>query len=266
MSALQAQGSLEYILIVGAGILIAALAVTMATTVGTTTVNTAERTLANAECAKFGSLSCSSQTVQVGENSYSCALNAQGNKCFAVFGLTENTVVATLVATDGCTASGGNGPLYFLTITNYDTDNLNFGGKLHFTLDPGEMIPSSATNVSATLTLHESYALGDCTFVDPLYFYTDEDALCVGSDYTAGSGLPGGSTANDDPTPNDCSTTLPLASKTFEIGGAIDRDTTELFIEVRGSDVGGLQAYRGWAGSSDPDPSKHPTLEITYDS
>jgi len=189
--------------------------------------------------------------------------NEQTDTCEVAGG--QISISATYVDGLYCYYGGTLERTFFHTMTDYSVTNQDFGGKLFFTL-PNE-IPAGATINSATLQLYEGSHNGDCTLVDPLYFYSvSSDMTKCDTEYNEveDNGVPDECTfgncarVSDYPDPNTCED----GWKSFDISGAISKgsDSDNIYIEVRGNDVNEERAFRMWSKTG----ARVPTLEITY--
>ncbi len=226
----QGQGALEYLLLIGGGLIVTAV-----TLVFVISVNEG-----------------SSDVVHSGDNTVRdlviCGLDGCG---------TQYVVNATITGSRYASYWGCNESTTFCTITDYSSNNNDYGGVLRFTIPSA--IPSSAVIDSAKLRLYDYYASGTCTKTDPLYFYNNSAYTCQTTyNSTPDSGPPAGYVTSVHPVPNNCT----IGWKEFEIKNAIEKDKTTLVIEIRGNDIAGVSTnYRCWYSNNS---SYEPTLEITY--
>jgi len=226
----KAQGALEYLLLIGGAVLVAVVVITLilglTSTAGTETETTVGSAFDVIREAREGGTG----------------------------GGTPTTVTVTLLrfkhARSGSVCDETVG--YFLTTTDYGSLNIDYGGVISFTLD--DAIPAGATITSATLTMHQEHAFGNCKKVDPLYFYKNTSGTCTSAEYNVinDTGPPAGEDATSYPTPDTCGYN---EDKTFEIPGAITKGETTIHIEIRGDDVHSKNIYRRW---------NNPRLDIVY--
>lgn len=256
----KAQGSMEFLLILGGVLLVAVLVIATLIGIAGPAGTQAEQGTIDLFCSRKPLAICFGETVTVQGTNYTCAIDSTFTKC--VWDATPGSgpfmptnVQGNLEHTYYCYPGGQS--VNPIKIATDFTGNADLGGKLYFSLP--DNIPAGSTINSATLELYQNGVSGTCTIIDTLYFYKGTNQNCQTSyNNTPDSGPPINPADTDTPNPSCSNVTM-----TFDIKNTIPAGpgSQDIYIEIRGSDAGGGNHYRQFDHA---DPTNKPKLTINY--